>query len=51
VATIQRQQFLFLVGRVLVGGMYLGAGLTNLGSLYKKREKCTLRIFHGFLMP
>jgi len=29
-ATIQRHQFLFLVGRVLVGGMYVGAGITNL---------------------
>jgi putative oxidoreductase len=29
-ASIQRQQILFLVGRVLVGGMYLVAGIANL---------------------
>jgi hypothetical protein len=29
-ATIQRHQLLFLVGRVLVGGMYVGAGISNL---------------------
>jgi uncharacterized membrane protein YphA (DoxX/SURF4 family) len=29
-ATIQRHQILFLVGRVLVGGMYVGAGIANL---------------------
>jgi putative oxidoreductase len=32
-ATIQRHQFLFLVGRVLVGGMYVGAGIMNLFDL------------------
>ena len=35
-ATIKRQQFLFLVGRVLVGGMYLAAGITNLIDLDAK---------------
>jgi putative oxidoreductase len=28
--TIQRQQILFLIGRVLVGGMYMGAAIMNL---------------------
>ena len=35
-ATIKRQLFLFLVGRVLVGGMYLAAGITNLVDLDAK---------------
>ena len=35
-ATIKRQLFLFLVGRVLVGGMYLAAGITNLIDLDAK---------------
>jgi putative oxidoreductase len=29
-ATIHREQFLFLAGRVLVGGMYMSAGIMNL---------------------
>jgi putative oxidoreductase len=34
--TIQRQQILFLIGRVLVGGMYVGAGIMNLFDLDSK---------------